>query len=76
MKGRDANHSDFCGIIRIFKYDFCITISDLKILAKKDFEKVADKIKVAAPISDYGIKIWLFPYKIQTGFVLFIGKMK
>ena len=42
---RDANHSDFCVIIPIFKADFSITISDVKILANNDFKMVPDKIK-------------------------------
>ena len=53
MKGGDANHSDLCGIIPVFKYDVCITISDVKILANKDFKTVSDKIKEAAPVSIY-----------------------
>ena len=32
-QGRDANHSDFCEIIPIFKANFPITISNIKITA-------------------------------------------
>ena len=44
---RDANHnhSDFCGIIPIFRADFHITISDAKILANNDYKILQDKIK-------------------------------
>ena len=40
---RDANHSDFCIIILIFKADFRIMISEVKIPANNDFNMVADK---------------------------------
>ena len=42
---RDGNHSDFCGIIPIFKSDFRITIPDIKIPANNDFKTVPDEIK-------------------------------
>ena len=42
---RDANHSDFCGIIPIFKANFRITISEVKIPANNDFTMVPDIIK-------------------------------
>ena len=42
---RDANHSDFCGIIPIFKAKFSITISEVKIPANNYFKMVPDKIK-------------------------------
>ena len=73
--GRDANHSDFCGIVPIFKSDFHITISDIKILANNDFKMVPDKIKEVAPPCTplcrklylfVCSKIWLFPFKNQT----------
>ena len=35
---------DFCGIIPIFKANFCISISEVKIRANNDFNMVADKI--------------------------------
>ena len=46
LKGnaRDANHSDFCGIIQIFKADFRITILNVKITANNDFKMVPNKI--------------------------------
>ena len=43
--------TDFCGIIPIFQADFCIMISDVKIPAKNNFNKVPDKIKGVCPIS-------------------------
>ena len=42
-KYRDANHSDFCGIIPVFKADFRIMILDIKILTNNDFDMVPDK---------------------------------
>ena len=42
---RDANHSDFCGIIPIFKANFGILIFDVKILQNEDFKMVPDEIK-------------------------------
>ena len=42
---RDANHSDFCGIITFFKANFRVTISDVKIPQNNDFKMVPDKIK-------------------------------
>ena len=44
---RDANHSDFCGIIPFFMADFRITILDVKIPQNNDFisKMVPDKIK-------------------------------
>ena len=42
---RDANHSDFCGIIPFFKANFRITISVVKIPQNNDFKMVPDKIK-------------------------------
>ena len=39
---RDANHSDFCGIIPIIKANFRITILDVKITANCDFNTVPD----------------------------------
>ena len=41
---RDANHSDFCGIVQIFKVDFPITILKVYIRAIDDFKMVPDKI--------------------------------
>ena len=41
---RDANHSDFCGILRIFKADFRIKIFDVKMSANNDLKTVPDKI--------------------------------
>ena len=41
---RDANQSDFCGIILIFKADFRITISNIKLTTNDDFKMVPDKI--------------------------------
>ena len=43
---KDANHSDFCGIILIFKADFRITILNVKITANNKFKMVQDKITV------------------------------
>ena len=48
---RDANHSDFCGIIWIFKADYRITISNVKITANNDFKMVPDKITGVTPTS-------------------------
>ena len=45
LYSRDANHSDFCGIVPIFNANFRITISDVKIPANNDFKMVPDKIK-------------------------------
>ena len=82
-KSRDANHSDFCGIIRIFKSDFRITISDIKIPANNDFKSVPDKIKEVAPPCTpmwrklylfTGSKIGLFPFKNQTGLCIVYWK--
>ena len=42
---RDANHSDLCRIIPIFKANFRSTISDIKIPANNDFKMAPDKIK-------------------------------
>ena len=42
-RARDANHSNFCGIIPIFKADFRITISNVKIMANNNFKMVSDK---------------------------------
>ena len=74
---RDACHSGFCGIIPIFKSDFHIRISDIKVLANNDFQPLPDKIKeVALPYTlmwrklHYLFtsgKIGLFPFKNQTG---------
>ena len=41
---RDANHLDFCGIMPIFKANFRIRISDVKITANNNFKMVPDKI--------------------------------
>ena len=41
---RDANHSDFCRIILIFKAGFRITILNVKITANNNFKMVPDKI--------------------------------
>ena len=49
MLDRDANHSDFCGIIPIVKDNFSITISDVKILENNDFNTVPDQIKGVSP---------------------------
>ena len=46
---RDANHPDFCGIVPIFTSDFRIMISDIKIQANNDFNRVPDKIKGVSP---------------------------
>ena len=40
----DTNHHDFCEIILIFKADFRIMISNVKITANDDFKMVPDKI--------------------------------
>ena len=37
IDGRDANHSNFCGIIPFFEADFRITISNVKIPQNKEF---------------------------------------
>ena len=58
---RDANHSDFCGIITIFKANFRIKISDVKIPANNDFKMVPDKIKEVASACT---QIWR---KLQQG---------
>ena len=42
---RDANHSDFCGIIPFFKANFRIKILDVQIPQNNDFKMVPDKIK-------------------------------
>ena len=58
---RDANHSDFCGIIPIFKADFHITTSEVQIPLNNDFNMVPDKIKGVTPmhlISGSKIKDW------------------
>ena len=81
---RHANHSDFCGFIPIFKSDFRIMISDIKILANNNFKMVRDKIKeVAPPCTPMWRKLYLsplvklgcFPLRTRLVFVLFIGKM-
>ena len=68
---RDANHSDFCRIISIFKSDFHIMISDIKILANNDFQLLLDKIKEVALLCRLvwkklylftGSKIGMFPF--------------
>ena len=41
---RDANHSDFCGIIPVFKAALRITIWNVKIMANYDFKMGPDKI--------------------------------
>ena len=48
-KHRDANYSDFCGIIPIFKADFRIMISNFKITANNNSKMVPDKITAATP---------------------------
>ena len=52
---RDANHSDFCGNILIFKADFRITFSNVKITANDDFKMVPDKITGVTLNSTLGI---------------------
>ena len=47
----DANHSDFCGIIPIFKANFRITISNVKIAANNNLKMVPDKITGVTPTS-------------------------
>ena len=49
IRTRDANHSNFSGIIPIFKADFCITITNVK--ANNDFKMVPDKITGVTPTS-------------------------
>ena len=44
-KHRDANDSDFCGIIPIFKANFRIMISNFKIMANNNLKMVPDKIR-------------------------------
>ena len=41
---RDANLFDFCQIIPIFKADFLIAISNIKITANDNFKMVPNKI--------------------------------
>ena len=48
---RDANHSDFCGIMPIFKANFRFTISNVKITENNDFKMVPDKIMRVTPTS-------------------------
>ena len=51
IKTRDANHSDFYGIIPIFKANFRITISNVKITTNNNFKMVPDKITWVTPTS-------------------------
>ena len=78
---RDANHLDFCRILRIFKSDF--PILDIKIPANNDFKMVLDKIKeVAPPLNGCGenytcsqeVKLGCFPLRTKLICALFIGK--
>ena len=48
---REANYSDFYGIILIFKADFRITISNMKIKANNNFKMVPDQITGLIPTS-------------------------
>ena len=47
LSNRDANHSNFCGIIPFFKTDFRITISDIKFrkITILQAKMVPDKIR-------------------------------
>ena len=48
---RDANHSDFCGILPIFKANFRIMILNVKIMANDKLKMVPDKITGVTPTS-------------------------
>ena len=48
---RDANYSGFCGIIPIFKANFRITISNVKITANNNLKMVPDQITGVTPTS-------------------------
>ena len=48
---RDANQFNFCGIIPIFKADFCIAISNVNITANNRYKMVPDKIMGVTPTS-------------------------
>ena len=83
MLCRAANRSNFCRIVPIFKSDFRITNSDIKIGANKDFKTVPDKIKeVAPPCTSMWRNLYLFtgsktgsiPFKNQTGLCIVYWK--
>lgn len=66
---RDANHSNFCGVIPIFKSVLRIMFSEIKIPASKDLKMLQDKIKEVAPPCTplfTGSEIGLFPFKKKT----------
>ena len=52
-------HFDFCGIVPIFKANFLILISAVKIPANNNFNKLPDKIK--------GVSLSATPFYLITG---------
>ena len=51
---RDANHSNYCGIILIFKAYFRIRISNVKISANNNLKMVPNKIMRVTSTSNTG----------------------
>ena len=74
MLSGGANHYNFCGILPIFKVNFPITISNVKITANNHFKMVPDKITGVTPTSTCVIPDHRLQNKIQTGLCLVYWK--